>query len=159
MEEKIKSFEMLENYCADEVKIEFDPAKFEMIQKDNGYYIVKKQLKYPKTYKECCDALGIGTMYNNVQGYKWELIIRFQELLMARDAYWKLEGEEMGLGKPWEPTLHHKETHYAISNIGGEIKYERYGEYNAILVFPTEKIRDIFYANFKNLIEQCKELL
>ena len=30
---------------------------------------------------------------------------------------------------------------------------------NAILAFPTEEMRDAFYENFKDLIEQCKELL
>jgi hypothetical protein len=28
-----------------------------------------------------------------------------------------------------------------------------------ILAFPTEEMRDTFYENFKDLIEQCKELL
>ena len=27
------------------------------------------------------------------------------------------------------------------------------------LSFPTEEMRDAFYENFKDLIEQCKELL
>ena len=39
-------------------------------------------------------------MDNDAQGYKADLIIRFQELIIARDAYWKIAGEQMGLGKP-----------------------------------------------------------
>ena len=36
----------------------------------------------------------------------------------------------------------------------------RISEYhNIILTFPTEEMRDTFYENFKELIEQCKELL
>ena len=31
--------------------------------------------------------------------------------------------------------------------------------WNSILSFPTEEMRDEFYNNFKDLIEQCKELL
>ena len=32
-------------------------------------------------------------------------------------------------------------------------------ETNRILVFSTEEMRDVFYKNFKDLIEQSKELL
>lgn len=31
--------------------------------------------------------------------------------------------------------------------------------FNKILIFPTEEIRDIFYENFQDKIEECKELL
>ena len=30
---------------------------------------------------------------------------------------------------------------------------------SALFVFPTAEMRDAFYENFKELIEQCKELL
>ena len=30
---------------------------------------------------------------------------------------------------------------------------------HCLLVFPTKEMRDTFYKNFKDLIEQCKELL
>ena len=91
----------------------------------------KKKPKYPKSYKECCEVLGLDTMENDASGYKHELIIRFQELLIARDAYWKIAGEEMGLGKPWEHDFA-----------------------NTLLVFPTEEMRHAFYENFKELIEE-----
>ena len=32
-------------------------------------------------------------------------------------------------------------------------------EYTFTLAFPTEEMRDAFYENFKELIEECKELL
>lgn len=32
-------------------------------------------------------------------------------------------------------------------------------ESNVILDFPTKEMRDTFYENFKELIEECKELL
>ena len=134
--------------------------EFGYIDIDNSQVVLKKKKpKYPKTYKECCKELGITDIENGYCGYKWELLGKFQELLICRDAYWKIAGAEMGLGKPWKPTLHHKETHYAISNVCGKVKYERYGEYNAILAFPTMEMRSAFYENFKDLIEQCKELL
>lgn len=48
MREKIKSFEIIESHFANEVKIEFDPSKYEMVKRDNGYYVVKKQRTIPE---------------------------------------------------------------------------------------------------------------
>lgn len=134
--------------------------KFKIKEKDGHFYLVEKQIKYPKTYKECCDVLGLNTMTNDAQGYEADLIIRFQELLIARDAYWKVAGEQMGLDVPWKPNLQDaKQTKYVLSNVEGNIVTEGYVKYNAILAFPTGEIRDKFYENFKDLIESCKELI
>jgi hypothetical protein len=132
---------------------------------DNGNVInatkivLEKKNKYPKTYKECCDVLSIGTMDNDAQGYKADLIIRFQELIIARDAYWKIAGEEMGLGKPWEPDWNWRESKFCIGIIYDKIEKFPSGSIHYMLVFPTSEMRDAFYENFKGLIEQCKELL
>lgn len=129
---------------------------------DNGMLVefVKKQPNYPKTYKECCDVLGLNTMDNDAQGYKGDLIIRFQELLIARDAYWKIAGEQMGLKEPWKPDWDSLNEKYDIYNYRGDIKYDYFTVIDrCLLVFPTEEIRDAFYENFKDLIENCKEFL
>lgn len=115
--------------------------------------------KYPKTYKECCDVLGLNTMDNDAQGYKGDLIIRFQELLICRDAYWKIAGEEMGFGKPWIYDISKEEFSYAISYSYGGIQKNEIRYKNAILIFPTKEMRDTFYENFKDLVEECKEFL
>lgn len=151
MKEKIQAYEVTEEICANEVAIEFDPSKFEMIERNGKYFVVKKQPKFPKTYKECCDILGIGTMDNDAQGYKGDLIIRFQELLIARDAYWKIGGD-------WRPTLD-IDFIYSIGICYGAIEKRVATGSNGFLLFPTEEMRDAFYENFKELIEQCKELL
>lgn len=119
----------------------------------------KKKKKYPKTFLGCCDVLGIeDTISRGIKGYKSNLLDTFQKLLICRDAYWKIAGEEMGLGKPWEPSKNN--TIFGISRIGGLIERFDYvlGK-SHILEFPTEEMRDAFYENFKELIEQCKELL
>lgn len=118
-----------------------------------------KKPKYPKTYKECCDVLGLNTMDNDAEGYKADLIIRFQELLIARDAYWKIAGEELGLGKSWNPDWNWREYKFSIGTIYGEIAKFHVGGQNYMLSFPKEEMRDIFYENFKDLIESCKEML
>ena len=120
----------------------------------------KKKKEYPKTYKECCDILGLDTMDNDAKGYKWLLIIRLQELLIARDAYWKIAGEEIGLGKSWEPDwMNENQYKYCIYNNSSNTQKDELISTNAFLAFPTAEMRDAFYDNFKKLIENCKELL
>lgn len=121
-----------------------------------------RKTQYPKTYQECCDILEVEADYGIALTYVYEQILfsGFYELIRCRDAYWKIAGKQMGLNKAWKPNLQDKkEDKYAITNVGNNIAFELYGEYNGILVFPTEEIRNIFYENFKDLIEQCKELL
>ena len=123
--------------------------------KNNEIILKIKQPEYPKNYKECCDVLGINTMDNDAQGYKGDLIISFQELIIARDAYYKIAGEQMGLGKPWKPNFDDIYTNleYIKINKGYYIYSSR------AFAFPNKEIRDIFYENFKETIKQCKELL
>ena len=68
----------------------------------------------------------------------------------------------MGLGKPWEPNPSNEEQHrYAIYNYEGTIVKNDFWltGVNAILVFPTEKMRDAFLENFKELIKKYIHLL
>ena len=133
----------------------------------------KKKKEYPKTYEECCRVLGIEEIElqynvdyikNTLRNEDWKRLQQLDALnmlLICRDAYWKLYGEEMGLGKSWEPDwLDDDVVKHIISHDGktygtrGGLNYINY-----ILAFPTEEMRDVFKENFKDLIEQCKELL
>ena len=133
-------------------------------QVDNGMLVeyVKQQPSYPKTYKECCNILGIEDRENGYCGYKYELLGEFQKLYICRNAYWEIAGEEMGLDKPWKPDWGENDGgyRYCIHNQSNKIvlNNEWLGE-NYILSFPTAEMRDKFYENFKELIEFCKELL
>ena len=129
----------------------------------------KKKLKYPQSYKECLEVLGIEggrLMFNNsgITQYERELYVKMNnlsKLLICRDAYWKIAGEEMGLGKPWEPDWCNEKIKYCLINIpiyGGVYK-KQIIDIKFILAFPTEEMRDAFYENFKEEIEICKELL
>ena len=120
----------------------------------------KKKKEYPTTIEECCYVLNIGNLIERgVKGYKAELFDTFQKLYICRDAYWKIAGEEMGLGKPWEPNWHDDERKYTIEYYDGEIIEDFSLLENRILVFPTSEMRDAFKENFKSEIESCKELL
>ena len=117
----------------------------------------KKKKEYPKTYEECCKVMNYCCNPASVKTtHKEELIRKFQFLLMYRDAYWKLYGEEMGLGKPWSPN--DSPYVYCIYAYKGEIFCDT-PSIDCVLMFSTSEMRDAFYENFKELIENCKELL
>jgi hypothetical protein len=137
--------------------------KFECVR--NNEIILKPiKPKYPKTFIECAKILDcFGAVH--IDGYKGELLDKLQELLICRNAYWKIAGEQMGLNpmgcKPWEFENPSRRYVFTIENFGGNILKNAVTAriLNRILVFPTEEMRDAFYENFKELIEQCKEFL
>ena len=122
---------------------------------------VNKKPKYPNEYEECV------RIAKNIHGYDIhidapayrELMESFVKLLICRDAYWKIAGEEMRLGDSWKYDMSKDEFSCAISYQYGCIEKNEIRHKNAILAFPTKEMRDAFYENFKDLIEQCKELL
>jgi len=119
----------------------------------------KKKKEYPKTYEECCDIIE-GLADYVWGGYKQDLFKTFHMLYICRDAYWKIAGDEMELGKPWEPDYKNEyQKKYCIYNNKGDIAKSVLYCANAILSFPTKEMRDTFYENFKSEIEFCKEFL
>ena len=94
-----------------------------------------------------------GRLYT--KGYKASLIQNFQKLLICRDAYWKIAGEEMGLNDPWEPDFDNLSTNLEYMKIvKGCFTYS-----SKVFVFPTTEMLDAFKENFDPDIEICKELL
>lgn len=162
---------------ADEVEVIL--GDYEFVLKDGKTYFVKKN-KYPKTYEECCKILMGKTDFQDFELVLTRyaitrseensispcpphisLINNFYKLLICRDAYWKIAGEQMGLDTPWKPDWNNQDDCYhAIKTCKNEscLVSTLYLE-DCILAFPTEEMRDEFYKNFKELIEQCKELL
>ena len=130
----------------------------------------KKKPKYPKTYEECLSTLKIKgydivtyvPSWTEYEKALYQKVLKLQELIICRDAYWKIAGEEMGLGKSWEPDfINFEEDRYGLYTCANKIVLDSYGggDVNVILTFPTEEMRDAFYEAFKKEIEECKELL
>ena len=126
--------------------------------------LVKNAPTYPKTYDECCKVLmgetdfylfGFVPTFSDVNGnFDNEInpyapyvnvINEFFSLLICRDAYWKIAGEELGLDKPWKPVWDESEDLYTIHTFNGEIRLSGTAHRNAILVFPTEWLILIFF--------------
>ena len=132
------------------------PDGYEITEASKDKVFIKPiKPKYPKTIGDCCKViLDIGDY--QMCGYKHELLFNFQNLLICCGAYWKIAGEQMGLGKSWEPT---SDPVYGITRTCNLICTSNRSGNSQLLEFPTEEMRDAFYENFKDLIEQCKELL
>ena len=137
----------------------------------------KKKKEYPKTYEECCYITGFENTemvfeddYRDINPPKeqWKrlgLMNQFYQLLICRDAYWMIAGEEMGLGKPWKPDYTEESYEqgspikYVIYYTGTHITKGQKCTPSYVLTFPTEEMRDAFKENFDPDIEICKELL
>ena len=122
--------------------------------------------EYPKTYEECARIMRVelwnclwGEDATEYEEQTEDLMDAFIRLKVCRDAYWKIAGEEMGLGKPWEPDWNDDTAKYSIYTIKGVLTKAISCYDGAIFAFPTEEMRDAFYENFKELIETVKELL
>jgi hypothetical protein len=144
-------------------KYELDlQGKFKVVLRKGKYYVERIKPQYPKTYEECYAILNQNLDEHSVIGYRSTDVYNLQLLLICRDAYWEIAGEEMGLSEPWEPSANDEgKTHALYYNRCTDSldKCEGLFESNAILDFPTEEMRDAFFENFKDLIEKCKELL
>lgn len=134
------------------------PEGYEYVIESDKIIFTKKKKEYPKTFLGCCDVLGIEDLISRgVKGYKAELFDTLQKLYICRDAYWKIAGEEMGLGKPWEPTK--DEMVYSIYRHSNKIGTEMFLGKSVTFEFPTPEMRDAFKKNFDPDIEICKEFL
>lgn len=157
---KVAVINLKSDVCDDEVEIVL--GDYEIVVRDGKTYAIKKKLKYPTTFIEVLNFWHPDRQIEDdyQRNYKKDIIENFQNLLYARDAYWKIAGEEMGLGKSWEPDW--REKRYIIyrnqDNIIGGYRKAGYVEHH-IFEFPSAEMRDAFYENFKSLIEDCKEFL
>ena len=152
---KIAWFYFWDNDFAD--KVELDLTNRELIQENGKWFVVKKKPVYPKTFEECCETLkvinsGMPCIMAHRLGYD---VANLARLIIMREAYWKIAGEEMGLGKSWKPDWDNLSTNHEFIKIDkGCFTYS-----SRVLVFPTKEMRDAFYENFKDLIKKCKDLL
>lgn len=130
--------------------------------------------QYPKTYEECCEVLGIRSDWHLTLELdipathdlsvtkEFDYVIRLEslrKLSICRNAYWKIAGKQMGLDTPWEPDWKDDSDKYFICYLKDELWMFNIRDCNRFLVFPTKEMRSAFYESFKDLIENCKELL
>ena len=138
------------------------PDGYEFHDENGNVIEAKKKKEYPKTYEECSKISPMTWKGTNFEYYN-KLLSSFYKLLVCRDAYWKIAGEEVGLWMSWMPSWDKcTGEKYCISRVLNAIRHDAVSNseyHNRILAFPTEEMRDAFYENFKELINECKELL
>ena len=122
---------------------------------------------YPKTYVECCERVNacptVSISYDSNEDmlYNDEVdltLLALRKLLICRNAYWKIAGEQMGLSGSWKPNWSDTNEEVYGIQLSTDDTNMIYHE-SASFTFPTEEILNEFCKNFKYLIEQCKELL
>lgn len=104
----------------------------------------------PKTYDDCFYILGGDVFYPLRMPCGQEHAMEaLGKLLLFRNAWWQQLG--------WKPDLN--EGRHTIIYENGEITARALIDSNAILSFPTIRVRDEFLETFRDLIEEAKELL
>ena len=142
------------------------------IDKVTGNKIILKEGKkeLPKTWEECCELLGEGEYINNES-----IICNYIPHCGASKANENIL--PTGLGKPmlalckllvcrevyrqgWKPdwTNANQNKHCIINDLN-KIKPSINAIFNKVLSFQLAKIRNKFLENFKDLIEEAKELI
>lgn len=178
-EEEIEFTEEDKYWC--DIMSESDPTTYVLpdgyIFKDENGNVInatkivleKKKKEYPKRYEECCYVLGFENTemvfeddYRDINPPKeqWKrlgLMNQLNKLLICRDAYWKIAGDEMGLGKPWKSSKDNMV--YSFYRHSNEIETAIFSGESVTFEFPTEEMRNAFLENFKDLLESIKELL
>ena len=161
-------------YKGDKWSTEFECPDGYEFRDENGNVInatkivlEKKKPKYPKTYEECCKILNLPVRDLDILDNMLDtteiiynknldrLLNSFRKLLICRDAYWKLAGD-------WKPdwAMYSGPKHCIIYS-DNQLKWlcKSFVTEAKVLAFPDEDMRDFFYENFRDLIEECKELI
>lgn len=146
--------------------------KFHVVLREGKYYVERIKPQYPKTYEDCCKVLGLNSEitdselifyhpfhrgdyngnYTVIRLPEMEMFEKFIQLYLCKNAYWKIAGD-------WKPEFRFGKKKYCIMTKDNKVISATVEETNRILTFPTEEMRDAFLENFKELIEECKELL
>lgn len=124
-------------------------AFYKNIEKQ-GYVIIDSQLelKYPTDYEKCLEILNLnGLERPTASGYKSLDIEALQRLIVFRDAWWRIYGEDFP-----EVLTHTSRTFYCILN-GGSYLIDEFTAVSHVLAFPTRalavKFRDTFINDIK----------
>ena len=107
----------------------------------------------PKTIVHCAKYLGVEYAVGLSSGYKDAFIKTIHDLVICRDAYWKLADNWMPDHKDIKKKKHCIVTRYDKVSVATTTGTSR------LLEFPTSEMAEAFYKNFKADIEFCKEFI
>lgn len=147
------------------------PEGWEIDKVENNKIILKESKKdLPKTWEECASILGrrvceriddIGNIEPVYESSLWAVcknllplklgnpMLALCQLLVCREIY----------RQGWKPDWGSSENKYCIGASSNKIYNSISISCNYILSFQSKEIRDKFLENFKDLIEEARELL
>lgn len=122
----------------------------------NDETIANKQ-QYPKNVAECREVVAFNA--HNKAHTRYVLAVTamldaFITLLMCRGAYWTIANNWRPF---WKDSF--QERYSIICDSHGNLQKLRLAHRPTTFVFPTKEMRDAFYENFNELLNQCKELV
>lgn len=126
------------------------PKGYKFKQRISDEFVFEKMNDRTTDIIEASEILDISIFQS--ENYRKEQLEALQKLLIFRDAWWKMADD-------WKPDWNEETDKFTISNKCNKIYLNNTAWYAEVLSFPTAEMRDAFYDNFKDLIEQCKELL
>ena len=132
--------------------ITFDiPKGYKYRQKIFDKFVFEKMNDRPTDMIEALEILDLSMLMEG--NYRKGQLYALQQLLIFRDAWWKMADD-------WKPDWTNFKVNKFCIGVDRNITNScNKVTGNKILAFPTEEMRDAFYECFKDLIEECKELL
>ena len=151
---KSVQFIKVEDMKEQEIKSLPIPEGWEFAGYENGEVKIRRaEPELPTDYEKALGAVKVSEIRSLlVPSGMHGAVSALCKLLIYRNAWW----QKLGWKPDFENGLLIK---YVISNWGGKLDIGVSGMNDAILVFPTEEVRDKFAETFKDLIEEAKELL
>ena len=134
--------------------ITFDIPKGYVLKESHPDKLVYERIDQPTSLDEACNVINVKNHY----AYRYSLFETLQRLLVFRDAWWKMADD-------WKPDYNdctedkYFSTKFFIYVYRNEIHFGSCELTHRLLAFPTAEMRDAFYENFKELINEVKELL
>jgi len=145
---------------------------------DNPKIIYKKEKELPKTWEEFCEnnpiiksnEYFVSTSSDIVRGDYLRVsqvrnkdidanLLPSEEYAKAMLALCKLIQLRDCYNDGWKPDWKDPSTKYTIRILSGDIVVGAISSIQSPLVFKTSVLRNMFLSNFKDLIEQAKQLL
>lgn len=129
--------------------ITFEIPKGYVLKESHPDKLVYERIDQPTSLDEACNVINVKNHY----AYRYSLLETLQRLLMFRDAWWKVADD-------WKPDWCDEHSiKYIIYICQDKINVSISIINSQLLAFPTAEMRDAFCENFKELINEVKELL
>lgn len=126
------------------------PKGYKYRQRIFDKFVFERMNDRPTDIIEALEILDLSMLMEG--NYRKEQLIALQQLLIFRDAWWKMADD-------WKPDWEEDDIKYCLRFMNNSItkNHSEVGSY--VLAFPTAEMRDAFYDAFEELISEVKELL